>query len=173
MTRKDYLKEISSFDEVNIEPESIKIIENLDTRDDLYRVDDYFASEDEEYMQIISGEFTDVMGKVMSKSLKLRKDIGSDGEVLENLEHGEEVSIIKAFNGWYYVETSRGTFGWCMCCHIDTNIDGYDREDEAKRRNEYIENTLKEAEQGLVRPTDEPTKIRKGFLNALFLSKRI
>lgn len=60
-----------------------------------------------------------------------------------------------------------------MCCHIDTNIDGYDRENEAKRRNEYIENTLKEAEQGLVRPTDEPTKIRKGFLNALFLSKRI
>ena len=35
-----------------------------------------------------------------------------------------------------------------MCCHIDTNVDGYDREDEARRRNEYIENTLKEAEQG-------------------------
>lgn len=77
----------------------------------MYRVDDYFANEDEEYMQIISGEVSDVMGKVMPKSLKLRKDIGSDGEVLENLGHGEEVSIIKAFNGWYYVETSRGTFG--------------------------------------------------------------
>ena len=99
-------------------------------------------------MQIISGEVSDVMGKVMPKSLKLRKDIGSDGEVLENLGHGEEVSIIKAFNGWYYVETSRGTFGQYMCCHIDTNVDGYDREDEARRRNEYIENTLKEAEQG-------------------------
>ncbi|MBQ8997145.1 MAG: SH3 domain-containing protein [Clostridium sp.] len=145
----------------DIESNSIKITKDLDTRDDFYKVDNFFASDDHEYLQIASGEVDNIMGKVMPKSLKLRQDIGSDGEVIEMLEQNEEVSIIKAFNGWYYIETSRGTCGWCMCCHIDTNINGYDREHIAKARNEHIEKTLEKTKNGLVNPTDEPTKIRK------------
>ena len=145
-----------------IEPESVKIVKDLDHRDDLYKVDSFFAYEDEEYLQILSGETEeDVMGIVMPKNLKLRKNIGSDGEVLETLTHGEEVHIKKAFNGWYYVETLNGVLGWCMCCHIDTSIGGYDKQEEAKTRNEYIEKTLEEAKKGLVKPDDKPTKIRK------------
>lgn len=133
----------------NIESESIKITKDLDARDDLYKFDDFFAADNEEYLEIASNGTDNVFGRVMPKSLKLRKDIGSDGEVLETLEHEEEVSIIKAFNGWYYVQTSRGTYGWCMSCHIDTDINGYDKEEEAKSRNEYIEKTLKDAENSL------------------------
>ena len=149
----------------DIESESIKLNKDLDTRDDLYKLDDFFAYDDEEYVQIASGEVTDVIGRVMPKSLKLRKDIGSDGEVLEILEHAEEVYIVKAFNGWYYIKTSRETFGWCMCCHIDTNINGFNREMEAASRNKYIEDTLESTKNGLVKADDEPTKIRSGLFS--------
>lgn len=147
-----------------IESESIKITKDLDTRDDLYKVDSFFAGEDKEYMQILSGEVEgEVMGMVMPKSLKLRRSIGADGEVLETLTHGEEVHIKKAFNGWYYVETLNGVLGWCMCCHIDTSIGGYDKQEEAKTRNEYIEKTLEEAKKGSIRPEDMPTETKIGF----------
>ena len=157
------------FDDVDIESESIKITANLDTRDDLYKLDDFFASDDEEYMNILSNNVDDAQGKVMSKSLKLRKDIGSDGEVIDMLEQNEIVSIIKAFNGWYYVETQDGLQGWCMCCHIDTNVDGFDRDEMAERRNSRISNILKRTNNGFINVDGEPTNIRQrktlfGFL---------
>ena len=106
-----------------IETESIKINKDLDSRDDLYKLDDFFAHEDEAYMRVISGDMVDIKGVVIPKSLKLRDSIGSDGEVLKILTIDEEVTIIKAFNGWYNVRTQDDIAGWCMCCHIKANID--------------------------------------------------
>lgn len=152
---------ISFRDDVYIEPESIKITEGLDTRDDLYRVDDLFAYNDKEYLKIASGEIDNIKGRVLPSQLKVRKDIGSDGEVLEYLQHDDEVTIIKAFNGWYNIITSTGICGWCMCCHIDTAINGYNKKSKAIARNNEIKKILKDAENGLVKPTDSPTKIRR------------
>ena len=179
MFKKNYLKEYYlekakqgstvNIDVPEIESESIRITAGLDKRDDFYKIDDFITDGDDEYMKIASGDMEEeVTGMVMPTSLKVRKDIGSDGEVLEMINHGDEVSIKRAFNGWYQVETKNGVLGWCMCCHIDTNIGGYDRQDKAKARNKYIERTLEKTKNGLLGPDDEPTKLRGSFFSKLF-----
>lgn len=178
LLKKKYLKKIKNVESLDtykvstdipyIKSESIKLNKNLDTRDDLYKPDKFFVNDDEEYMKILSENITDVIGRVMPKNLKVRKDIGSDGEVLEILKYGDEVQIIKAFNGWYYVKTQADILGWCMCCHIDTSIDGFNKQEEALAKNEYIEKVLANAanaKKELVKPKAKSIEIHADLFN--------
>lgn len=73
------------------------------------------------YLQVEDLTSKNIMMKVVTKSsnLNIRKGPGTNYEIIGKAAHASTVQLIKKmYNGWYYIKSANGVYGFCSTDYL-------------------------------------------------------
>ena len=79
------------------------------------------VSEVKNYLEVEDLTAKNIMMKVVTKSsnLNIRKGPGTQFEIVGKAAHHSTVQLIKKmYNGWYYIKSASGTYGFCSTDYL-------------------------------------------------------